>query len=223
MLQADVAQKSPQAQDDDSKNAHEKLEALHERLTHTKTFTPDPSLIAKQIKTAQSSNDGFSDGLEKAIAPYVIALQLEKAGLPWEQLRSWTTYLFSSGPDGHEACQEKDKIVQLATYELDAIIKQNLGDESRDLEAEHLARLPCRVVVSNIAAGADEDDLKEFFYPFRYQVQKLNMLPYQDPIKRTKVAHIDMYTRESAIRASYMTGSIFGLLPDIQLAVEKED
>lgn len=49
------------------------------------------------------------------------------------------------------------------------------------------------------------------------------MLPERDPIKRIKVAHIDFYTRETAIRASYLTGDIFGLLLDIKLIVENED
>jgi hypothetical protein len=53
--------------------------------------------------------------------------------------------------------------------------------------------------------------------------QELKMLPDRDPVKRTKVAHIDMYIREAAIRASFMTGGIFGLLLDLKLAIAKED
>jgi hypothetical protein len=53
--------------------------------------------------------------------------------------------------------------------------------------------------------------------------KELKLLPQRDPIKGTKVAHIDMVTRHYAVRASYMTGYIFGLLVDIKLAIEKEE
>jgi hypothetical protein len=53
--------------------------------------------------------------------------------------------------------------------------------------------------------------------------QELKVLPVRDPVKRTKAAYIDMVTRAAAIRASYMTGDIFGLLLDIKLAVEDEN
>jgi hypothetical protein len=149
-----------------SEDVQEELDTLHEKLTNTTRFTRNLSSTANLSKSAQSLNDGLEDGIDKA----VIALQLEEAGLPWEHLRGWTTYLFSSGLDGYRACQEKDKIVKQAAEELGAIIKQTLESEKRYQDAEDLARLPRRLIVSNIAAGADEDDLKEFFHPLRYQV-----------------------------------------------------
>jgi hypothetical protein len=51
--------------------------------------------------------------------------------------------------------------------------------------------------------------------------QDYKILPDRDLVKRTQTAHVDMYSREAAIRASYMTGSIFGLVLDIRLAVEE--
>jgi hypothetical protein len=165
-LLEDAQRKSLEAQDECSGDFHTDLEALHSKLTILMTSMPDAAPIASQVQATQPPNDGF----EKAIIPYVIALQLEKAGLPWEQLQSWTTYLFSAGFDGYEACRKKEKIVKQAEDQLNAMIKQALGDESKYLEAENLARLPCRLVVSNIAAGAEEDDLKEFFWPLRYQM-----------------------------------------------------
>jgi hypothetical protein len=53
--------------------------------------------------------------------------------------------------------------------------------------------------------------------------QELKLLPERDSVKRTRVAHIDMLTREAAIRASYMSGSIFGLVLDIKLAIDKDE
>jgi hypothetical protein len=49
------------------------------------------------------------------------------------------------------------------------------------------------------------------------------LLPERDPVKRIKVAHVDMVSRKHAVRASYTTGNIFGLLLNIKLAVEELD
>lgn len=165
-LLGDVQRMSLEAQDESSGDIHAELEALHSKLMNPMTSVPDRLSVSDHVQVAQPS----SAGLEKAVIPYVISLQLEKVGLPWEQLRSWTTYLFSSGLESHEACRKKEKIVKQADDQLNAIIKQALGDESNYLEAENLARMPCRLVVSNIAAGAEEDDLKKFFWPLRYQM-----------------------------------------------------
>jgi hypothetical protein len=53
--------------------------------------------------------------------------------------------------------------------------------------------------------------------------EEIKMQPGRDSVKRTKVAHMDMVSRHYAIRASFMTGSIFGLMLKIELAVAKKD
>jgi hypothetical protein len=52
--------------------------------------------------------------------------------------------------------------------------------------------------------------------------QGIKVLPIRDPNKGTQVAHIDMLTRHDAVRASFTVGSIFGLIPNLELA-EKGD
>jgi len=49
------------------------------------------------------------------------------------------------------------------------------------------------------------------------------MLPGRHPVKRTKVAHMDMVSRQYAIEVSFMTGSIFGLMLKMELAVENKN
>lgn len=46
----------------------------------------------------------------------------------------------------------------------------------------------------------------------------MTLLSECDPVKRTRSAHVDMFTRKAAIRASFEVGQIFGLVVKIQLA-----
>ena len=47
------------------------------------------------------------------------------------------------------------------------------------------------------------------------------ILKKHHPLKKTKVAYVDMWTRQAALRACYVTGHIFGLMVDISLAEEE--
>ena len=53
--------------------------------------------------------------------------------------------------------------------------------------------------------------------------REIRFLDEREPIKRTRTAYVDMYTRELAKRASRFIGHIFGLLVDINLAVDSVD
>jgi hypothetical protein len=150
------------------------LEALRIRLTGT--LSPVPSHVSpapESTNTRTTSRDDCSGAedvvaLDKNLVPFVIALQLEAKGLPWKKLQGWTTYLFGSGLDGYKACQEKDAVVKQATEELAQTMQQVMGEERHYKIIENETRLPCRLIVSNIAAGADVEDLKEVFSPFRF-------------------------------------------------------
>ncbi|KAF2034728.1 hypothetical protein EK21DRAFT_107856 [Setomelanomma holmii] len=166
------------------------------------------------------NNDADNPGVDKAVIPYIIALQLERAGCNWEYVKGWTTYLFSSGFDGHAAQRQKQKVVNQASAELDQVIKHTLQEEKKYSGAVETARLPCRLIVSNVAADAVAEDLEEFFCQYRFYLQEIKVLAERDPVKRTKLAHVDMYTRDAAVRASFMVGHVFGLMLKIQLAVE---
>jgi MoxR-like ATPase len=58
--------------------------------------------------------------------------------------------------------------VSQANEELENIIQQVLEEETVHQTVENKARLPRRLIVSNIAADAGEEDLREFFYSFRF-------------------------------------------------------
>lgn len=61
-----------------------------------------------------------------------------------------------------------------------------------------------------------------WIFRLTYNSEDVRLLPERDEIKGTKTAHMDMSTRQAAIRASHMTGGIFGLLLKLELVVEQE-
>lgn len=146
----------------------ENLEELRSRLIGMVSPSPDQMMSASTTTSAQIStiteDATRKEGMATDITPYIVALQFELAGLEWDKTRGWTTYLFSNGLDGHKACQEKEAIVQQATKELEMVIQQAMEEEMRYMSMDNKTRLSRRLVVSNIAAGAGEEDLREFFY-----------------------------------------------------------
>ncbi|KAL5121835.1 hypothetical protein ACEQ8H_000050 [Pleosporales sp. CAS-2024a] len=132
-------------------------------------LAPEPMVarIASDIQVRE--NENFA-ALDKNIIPYIIALQLEMAGLSWEEIQIWTTYLFSDGFDGYKACLQKDAIVKQATKELDEMVEHLPKEDEHYRKLENEARLPCRLIVSNVAADAGVGDLRQFFSPFRFVV-----------------------------------------------------
>ena len=152
----------------------ESLEAFRDRLTGTLSPSPGHTSGVQKVteanttSTAKGSDVDSLIALDKNIAPYVIALQLEIAGLPWEEVQGWTTYLFSDGFSNYKACQERDAIVKRANEELDKTIAQVTEESKHYLSIQNEARLPCRVIISNIAAGAEVEDIQEFFHSFRF-------------------------------------------------------
>ncbi|KAH9860410.1 hypothetical protein J1614_011741 [Plenodomus biglobosus] len=128
----------------------------------------------------------------------------------------------ATGPGLDECAAEaaaKNAMIQRATQELDDIIQNTLEAEKRHKLAEEKERLPCRLIISNVAAGAEEEDVLFFFRSHAYDIRDLKFLEMQDPVKRTKTVQLDMWTRRAAVMASYMYGSIFGLILDIKMAV----
>lgn len=103
-----------------------------------------------------------------------IVLQLENGGVDWRRIQGWTEYLFSAGPSGHEAIREakreNDEAVRAAEEELDAIIKQVLEEEAAYSAEQEKKLVHCRLIVSNIAAGADVDEVALFFSEFKYDL-----------------------------------------------------
>ncbi|KAL1595826.1 hypothetical protein SLS60_009516 [Paraconiothyrium brasiliense] len=176
-------------------------------------FIVGPTL--QRIKSEQRGDLGISQN----VLYYATALQLEKVGAKWEVAQGWTAYLFSAGASGYDAVRKKQQVVKKANAELDALIQQVLDEEAIYWANQEKDLLPRRLLLSNISAGADAEEVALFFSEFRYDIQDIKMLS-RDPLSRTQTAHVDMYTRGAARQASYAMGSIFGLIVKIRLATE---
>jgi hypothetical protein len=162
---ADLQRRSPSGGQEPADDSDDDMEVLRGRLVNM--FSPAPDSTAS-FDLVNGKPDAVID---PAVMPYIIALQLESAGLPWDEAQGWTKYLFSTGFDGHKARQAKDKIVEQAAQDLDKFIEQVLHEEKQYLAMDNEVRRPCRLLVSNIAMGACEEDLKEFFpYQFRHSM-----------------------------------------------------
>ncbi|KAF1996127.1 hypothetical protein P154DRAFT_326679 [Amniculicola lignicola CBS 123094] len=83
------------------------------------------------------------------------------------------------------------------------------------------------VIVTNIAAGADEEDVMDLFGYF--SIRHMKLLSKRDPQTRTQVAHVNMNSRASAKMAVRRLeheirvtggGRIFGLPINVQLMVK---
>ncbi|KAH7077097.1 hypothetical protein FB567DRAFT_534532 [Paraphoma chrysanthemicola] len=224
---AEFEKNTPSIDHRPAEDEEDSIDALYSRLTNMLApviGSEDPETDIEDAQSERMSGDKkFEIGVEEPVKPYVIALLLEMGGCDWEYVMGWTTYLFSKGPNGHEARREKQKALDQASAELDVIIEHTLQEEARFAQAEEKDRVRRRLIVSNVATDAVEEDLKEFFYQSGFDLENVKVLPIQDPIKRTKVAHVDMFTRKDAIHASFKTGHIFGLILNIELAVEEEE
>jgi hypothetical protein len=147
---------------DEDANLH--LEALRIRLAN---LSPISHPNEPQDSPSRTTN---APALEQHVIPYAVAIQLESARCKWVEANGWTTYLFNNILHGNEAQREKDSVVQRAKEELDAIIQDELEQERMYQIAEKSTRVPRRLVVSNIAADAGEEDLMLVFSDFRYDV-----------------------------------------------------
>jgi hypothetical protein len=152
-----------------SGNDGDDLGALRANLSDWLSLSDGQHLPETKHQQEQLSNiqNGTKPVCPKHLVPYVIALELELSGQEWEKGLFWTEYLFGSGLNSHKAEQEKAVVVAQADKDLTELIEYTLQEEEKYQRAEKERRLPRRVVVSNIATGAVEGDLKDFFHGFQ--------------------------------------------------------
>lgn len=108
--------------------------------------------------------------LDPEVIPYIIALELEQSGIQWEHARAWTTILYSSGLNSREAQQDKEAAVSHAEDALKTIIRSVMELEEKFRRKDEDSKLQRRLVVSNLAADADEEALGRQFWKHRYQM-----------------------------------------------------
>ncbi|KAF1953829.1 hypothetical protein CC80DRAFT_595399 [Byssothecium circinans] len=192
-------------------------------LLHDRTQTQPPPRVELPVLPHSLQSETVQHqamDLSRELLPRAIALRLEQAAIQWDKVQGWTEYLFSDGPNGHVAQREEDIFMQNAFAQLEELKQKNLEDEAIQLATEEQACLPRRLVVTNIAADADEEELEELFKDFKWEICRITILDERDPVKRTQTAYIDMDRREAARFASFIFGFIYGLRVDIRLAVE---
>lgn len=145
---------------------------------------PDPKFVvdAKQEQTKEGrkpelrisipKEDNHDQGVQRSPEDlgYLKVLQLAKAGIDAETLQDWSAYLLSKAPPQHNTASEHYDFLREADKELDILIEKTLKEEAeyeKKMEQERLAR---RVIVHNIAADADTEELAMAFYDFEYDM-----------------------------------------------------
>lgn len=104
------------------------------------------------------------------MAPYLVALALERSGCDWAKGKVWTEYLFSTGTNGHSAQQENDTMVRKILADQDAIAVQNVQEEMAYRACEDKRVLSRRLLVTNIAADGRERELMTAFGTYRLEM-----------------------------------------------------
>jgi hypothetical protein len=121
------------------------LEALRGELAALRSASPSqmsPAIVSTEAHASSDTKTTTSPGaVDRGVVQYITLLQLEK---------------------------EKEAYVKQATEELDKLIAYTVEQEKRYMVIENGAKLPRRLIVSKIAAGASVGDLKEFFCGFRH-------------------------------------------------------
>jgi hypothetical protein len=137
-----------------------RLENLLARSKEGETSSNMRQFVNDHIKDVQSvENSDPTAPLvspDNKILPYLVAATLEDQGSRWEWVKFWTTYLFSNGSEGYKNRPLDEVAVLQAEKTLDEIIKKTTDEE--------LSRR--RLIVRNIAAGAEEQDLQKVFSKF---------------------------------------------------------
>lgn len=178
-------------------------QSLSNKLEDQNTLLTTRTMTTAGVKgtSHQHSQGDTAEALDPDIITYVVALMLESSGYKWEEINAWCTYLFGSGMNTCTSEQEKKTMIQ----------KEN----THALKKTHLRH---RLILSNLAADVELKDIRMFFSKYRRDIRAMTLLSECDPVKRTRSAHVDMFTRKAAIRASFEVGQIFGLVVKIQLA-----
>ncbi|KAF2630781.1 hypothetical protein BU25DRAFT_483544 [Macroventuria anomochaeta] len=108
--------------------------------------------------------------LEPEVIPYIVALQLGHSNSQWEHVQGWTTCLYSSGLNSYEAQKGKEVAVAHAEDALNKIISSVMEVEEISRRKAEETKLQRRLIVSNLAAGADEEEIERQFWKHRYEM-----------------------------------------------------
>jgi hypothetical protein len=105
-----------------------------------------------------------------------------------------------------------------AQRKLDALIAATLAEE-----AVYKAQQDDKTVVRNLAADAEEDDVRTVFGVWEREIVDVAFLRERDGVRRTRTARVEMWKREDAVGAvREVAGNVFGLDFKVELAVPEE-
>jgi hypothetical protein len=229
--------RSPTSEDfeDDEDDDVNALRARLERLRSSSDRSAPPAPVPEGLDEGRTEMTVSADLPSEAI-PYVVALELERSGCEWEVAQGWTRCLFSSGLASYEVQRDKEIAVAHAEAALEKIITSVMEAEEEKRRKDEETKLQRRLIVTNLAAGADAEEMERQFRQYRYDMQvptaplaatrsanrnslAITLLLERDPFKRTQTAHVDFSSRKTAVQASYMSGQVYGLIFDVRLAV----
>ncbi|KAJ4984031.1 hypothetical protein SVAN01_10462 [Stagonosporopsis vannaccii] len=207
---------SDEEEDEDLKHLRLRLESLRSPLNPSSSLTPVPAALdVPAISRLDSTNP------PPELIPCIIALQLEHSALPWPHVQKWTKFLFSSSPATQNVPDidvdlDRARAVAHAEAKLQTLIATELHTErALRLKKEEESLLLRRLVVSNLAAAAEKEEVERLFWEVSVAI---SLLP-RDPLKRTRTAWVDFVSRETAVRASWVSGHVYGLVFHVRLAV----
>lgn len=188
-------------------------------------FSMDPM---SRLYTTRSAGS-----LSPEIVPYAVALMLEVSNCKWEHVKSWSTYLFGSNTDEFHGKWEVESMIRNENEQLIGTGGYVVG------EGDKKRQLARRLILSNLAAGVDEESILVFLAKYRSNMlvcqhasstqlgtnmdvnsRRVTLLSERDPVKGTRTVHVDMDSRRAAVYASFQHGHIFGLVVKTKLAVE---
>ncbi|EMD91108.1 hypothetical protein COCC4DRAFT_194240 [Bipolaris maydis ATCC 48331] len=169
-------------------------------------FSMDPM---SRLYTTRSAGS-----LSPEIVPYAVALMLEVSNCKWEHVKSWSTYLFGSNTDEFHGKWEVESMIRNENEQLIGTGGYVVG------EGDKKRQLARRLILSNLAAGVDEESILVFLAKYRSNIRRVTLLSERDPVKGTRTVHVDMDSRRAAVYASFQHGHIFGLVVKTKLAVE---
>ncbi|KAG9196602.1 hypothetical protein G6011_01723 [Alternaria panax] len=208
-------------EDDDLENLCRKLATMFSPFHDTASQDlPHTAKDTSVINIESNPREEVAGRLEPEYTPSAVALRLEAGDAEWKDVEAGRTQSFSDGIDKQEAEKEKEDMWKRENEKLEATIKYVLEEDKRYRAIEETRRLSTRLIVSNLAADVDDKAIRMFFSRYITDVRNITILSKRDPVKRTRTAYVDMYSRKVAVHASYEVGGIFGLIVKIKLAVE---
>ena len=145
------------------------IEILKSRLQSLRSSSPDHSHFDEGLDRTPRHKIVRSQAtpLHPNIIPYVVALQMEQSNTQWDLVQGWTTCLYGSGMNSYVAQKDREAAVTKAEVALEKIIDSVMEVEEGFRRKEEQAKLYRRLVVSNLAAGADEEALERVFRKYR--------------------------------------------------------